>query len=276
LFSEPLKSAMSASDRLARLLVFAGAAAAVFAITTPQVALDFGEFWEFMMTQKSNWYDKAPTTLSGIIAAWFDGTSLAVGILVTATFLIGLVMLAKSRPGETLLLGLCVGANYLFWRGYLPTRFVIVIAPLLCVFSAALWQRLLANSRVWVRHGSAVLLVVAVASSSVICVLGIAQRWLDARTVAARYIAEHVPPGSTIGIATDHNGHWAHHNWRYPRINFAMLSERNFLDDPEYIVVTSLELDRMRQALRSGHLLAGDRWDPRFNRQWYHDDPPAP
>lgn len=273
LFTRHNDRRMSVTDRIVLLMVFMISAAGLFSVTTPHVVLDLGEFWEFMMNQKSSWYDKAPTSVIGVLYTWYDATALATGIPVAITSLVGMVLLMKSRPYEALLLVLWVAANYLFWRGYLPARFVIIIVPVLCLMSAVLWSWLLESDDRRVRQGVKALLTIAIASSLVICVLGVTQRWLDARTVASRYIAANVPPESTIGMATDHNENWMHHNWRYPRIDRVLT---HFLERPEFVVVTSLELDRMQEALRSDRLLEGNRWDPEFSREWYQDDPPSP
>lgn len=276
LFVKPAESKLPTSERLALLIVFVATSVAVFALSTPHVALDFGEYWTFMMNQKSNWYDKAPTTLAGVAYAWFDGTAMAAGIAVTITCVLGMFLTQKAHRQQIALLGLSVAVYYLFWRAYLPPRFVIVVVPFLCLWSAAFWSWSLDRPTRWIRRAGTAALALGIIWALLLCVGGIALGWLDSRNVASRYIAQHVPRDSTIGIATDHNDHWVHHNWRYPRIDFQTYHDTPFLERPEFLVVTSIELERMREALNSDKLLADDRWNPEFNREWYQNDPPAP
>jgi len=258
------------------LAIFLVTTGAVFAVTTPHVVLDFGNFWDVMMQQKSTWYDKAPTTPTGILYQWFDATSLAAGLPVAITCLPGALCFGKGRRRKMALAGLCVVVYYLFWRGYLPPRFVTAVVPILCLFSAALWGWFMARDRQWVRRASFAFVAMAIVWSLAGSVMGVTQRWLDARTVASRYIDRNLPRGSRIGIATDHNDHWTHHRWRYPRIDFEVHRDAHFLQRPEYIIVTSRELKIMRKALKSDRLRPDNLWNPAFHSDWYLNDPPIP
>ena len=109
LFRQDAEQRLSPAEQLKLLLLFLLTTTAVFAVSTPHVVLDFGEFWSFMMNQKENWYDKADPTIGGVLHAWFDGTSLAAGVAVAVTAPVGLVLLGKARGRAALLLGLWVG-----------------------------------------------------------------------------------------------------------------------------------------------------------------------
>jgi hypothetical protein len=258
------------------LIVYGFIAVAVFVVTTPQVVLHLGEYRDFMMNQKSQWYDKAPDSMLAVLLEWFDSTSWAVGASVTVTSLFGLSVRGGAYRSSYSLPIAFVASYYLFWRGYLPPRFVIVVAPFLCIWSAAFFARLVQNKQKALRTLGVVLVTAVIVWSGATCVMGIMQRRLDSRTEASRYIDQHIPSGSRIGIATDHNYPWVHHNWRYPYIDFSRYEDTHFLQMPKYLVVTSLELEVMRAALRSENLLPEYRWNANANRQWYLSEPPDP
>lgn len=267
---------VSLGKRLQFLALVMVIALVVFAITTPHVVLRLTEYVEFMRSQKTQWYDLAPWSPTAIARSWWQATSVCIGAPTSILAIAGIVFSGMISKEYRVPLLAAIAANYLFWLATLQARFVLPVAPLLCLFAAIACDRLLAaRQTVFVQAGRA-LLAIALLWSLVATALGVVQKATDPRIRAGQFIAEHVPAGASIGIATDHQEQWQHHKWRYPIIDFRRYRDVYFLDEPDYIVVTALELAVMRRALASPHLLADDVWHPSFGTEWYLGQPPSP
>ena len=170
-----------------------------------------------------------------------------------------------------------IGLYYGLWRWYLPARFVITLAPLLCLLASNTCSRLLAQKKPWFRYCGLLCVVVVLTHSLYLCVSGTFLRFSETRTSAARYVAENLAEGTTIGLsAVSEKYPWNYHPWRYPRIDLSRFKEVSFLDEPEVIISSSYDLSQIEEALNSKGLLAGYEWDPRYNKDWYRYSPPSP
>jgi asparagine N-glycosylation enzyme membrane subunit Stt3 len=264
------------SRRWSWLILAAAVTLGVFVITSPHIFLGWSDYLKFMQSQKQQWYDKAAHSPAAIGAAWWRATSDAIGAPTVLLGLAGAALVKRESLRVRSLLFLLVISTYAFWMGYLVPRFVIPVAPLWCVLAAATCDRLLSAPQPLARGAGWCALVAAVGWSTVFTGLGVAQKWNDPRTQAARYISAHVPAGASIGIATDHGDQWQHHGWRYPAIDFGHYRDVYFVDLPDFVVVSSYEMDTMQKAAVSPKLLPGDKWDPRFRDEWYLSQPPPP
>jgi hypothetical protein len=180
----------------------------------------------------------------------------------------------KRHRRERTLLVLFIALTLGFWRGRTVPRFVIGFAPILCCFAARACARLMEQPHRMARALGVGLAAVSLGSSLYLCGSGIRIRLQDTRPLAARYIAETLAEGTTVGLASMTEEH--HHTWRYPAVNFSKFRETSFLDEPQILIVSSLDLDPIREALRSDKLLPGYRWDPAWNKRWYRYTPPSP
>jgi hypothetical protein len=259
------------------VMVFLPMTATVFAVSTPHVVLSPGEYIQFMLQQKHNWYDRVDATLLSIVQTWFRSTSAAIGPIAAALAGLGLLTGIRRFRLPTLITALFVLAYYIFWRDYLCSNFVSFVIPLLSLFVAMFCVRLLGKSRQSIRFAGRTAIVVGIAWPLVFTASGIVARLTDARSQASRFIAENIATGSTIGVASDsHDYNWRHHQWRYPPIDWNRFQERDFLSEPEVIVVTSYEVDVMAAALQSDSMLAGFVWNPEHRKEWYKWTPPSP
>jgi len=101
----------------------------------------------------------------------------------------------------------------------------------------------------------------------------VVSRYPDTRTQAARYIAENVPPGSSIGLGYASKDY--EHSWHYPRIDSKIYEKRNFIKHPDYIVLSSYDYEPVRDTLLRG-ILNPDYSLPReYWNEWYLSSPPT-
>jgi len=260
-----------------RLAVFLFAALLTFAVSSPQVIVAPEEYYRFMMEQKSRWYDRPEASPVAIARTWAEGISTAVGAPAAVLAMLGVATLRRPNLGEKLTIAAFVLGYLAFWRGYLPPRFVIYVAPLFCLLAAATCGHLAGQRRFPLRILGLVLLGMAVLWPLFFTIAGVIQRSRDVRTQAARFLADAFPPGTELGIATDSARYtWRHHQWRYPVVAFDRDREAWWLARPEVIVVTGHELEPMREALWSPRLLPGYRWAPQHSHDWYQNQPPSP
>lgn len=258
------------------LLIFLPVAGLVFCVSSPQVVLDPQGYIDFMLQQKANWYDRPDPSPIAVLREWAWGTGACLGPVTACLSLCGLVLLRAPRRAAKLSCAGFVLGYYLFWQGYLPPRFVIFVAPLLCLFAGNLLDRLFDNSQPGLRGLGRGLFAIALSVSAGVTLCGIYERWTDARTEAAEFLQDRYSSGTRLGIATDSlRYNWRHHQWRYPPVDFKRYSETHFLDQPDVLVVTSFEIDVMRTALESEHLDADLQWDPARASDWYQNQPPT-
>ena len=265
---------VSVLHRLTFLFVYVVTAVCVFAVSTPQVFLNPGEYVEFIQRQKLLWYDAAPQGFWAIVLNWFTATAKTVGLPITLLSMLGVSCLSREQREIKLgMLGLIL-SQYLLWQGFMLPRFAIVTAPLLCILAAQVCAGCIASRsrpiRVLSRAGVGVMLAV----STCYCLLGIVQRHTDPRPRAAAYITHRIPRKSTIGVASTHNFGWG--DWRNGRVFLGRHQVASFLDRPQYIVVSARELQTMAGALGSEKLRPGYHWDSAYNQEWYLHAPPSP
>ncbi|MBI1315088.1 phospholipid carrier-dependent glycosyltransferase [bacterium] len=265
------------------VVIFLPVAGLVFAVSTPHVVLSFGEYLEFMQRQKLQWYDRSAPTIAETGAAWFHGASDTIGPIGTL-YVVVLICVADWTKERRRLLWptvLFVVGYFLFWRNYLPARFVAFVAPLLCVLAApgviAISRQMGQGDKSFERRTFGFIIFLLLGPPVWQTGAETLARWNDPRTESARFIHDEIPAGTSIGMATDSTEYtWRHHQWRYPRIDWTRYRETPFLDRPEVLVVSSIELDLMRDALQSEKLLDGFVWDERFRSDWYQLTPPSP
>lgn len=267
----------SRASTIASLFLCFAIAGAVYAITNPHVLFDFSRFYSVMQVEQHDWLERLSDSPWTGFVKYVNLTADAVGWSILVLSAIGVCFVGSSAPSAKAALLLFVVAYYLFWRGYFAPRYAIAVAPLVCLFAGAAASRLV-SLRVRIVQTAGALIVMAAAIHSLsACTQGIALRWNDTRPKAARYIAEHIPEGATVGIAFASEKYpWRWHAWRYPWIDFRRYRETMFLERPEYLVVSSFDMNPIAATLQSGKLNSVYDLDETYHREWYRYAPPSP
>ncbi|MHC4874923.1 MAG: ArnT family glycosyltransferase [Planctomycetota bacterium] len=261
------------------VVIFLPIAAITFAISTPHVVLSIGEYFEFMQRQKLQWYDRPSPTIAEILSAWFQSTADTIGPLGTLYVLvsIGVAPFVKERRRIYWPLAFFVVGYFLFWKSYLPARFVAFVAPFLCVLAAPGVLAISRQCRGAEKPVFAILLALLLAVPAWQTGAETRARLNDPRTAAARFVHNEISAGTPIGATTDSTEYtWRHHQWRYPQIDWTRYREVPFLEDPDVLIASSIEIALMRDALESEKLRSGYVWDAQHSSDWYQLTPPSP
>lgn len=96
----------------------------------------------------------------------------------------------------------------------------------------------------------------------------------DARTSAARYLAEHAPAGSTVCIAQPSEGY--PQDWKNPRVSGELYAVVDCGAQPEWVLWSGGGEQRVEEALASPLLGADYTWDPAQADAWPDDKIPSP
>ena len=258
-------------------LAYLAVAAAVFAISTPQVPLHMGEYLLFMRTQKAEWLDRNPTTVPHMLVAWWTQASRVIGVPILALGIIGTgAPWSGRRVIEAALLAFA--AAYLaFFQGFLQPRFLVPVAPIACLFAAAGAASLLSQRSRVVRTASCGMVVFALGHSLVRTLGGIYMRFTDTRTVAAREIDRLAPAGASIAYADQTREYERRHiRWMMPPVDSTKYRIVSLFDHPDFIVTSSDAYQPIGQLLRSGRLQPGYIVTVADRQQWFRSVPPEP
>ena len=253
----PLVLLVRTSSMWRRLALALGIAVALFLITTPAVLLDSRSYLAFMAEQHSTWVVGRPHDLLSVLAAQARSFRLALSAPVALAAVASLVLtVVQSREPARLshvAIAAVVLAHVVFWRGFAPIRFALILAPALCLYAAGLVILLQAASSPALRVAGLGLASVLLASSSWATLGGLRQRiGDDPRTQAARYIAAHVPQGASLALApSTERDPWTGHPWRYPRLAEGSCAITPLLDRPEYIVTTSYVMKGIAESVEA-------------------------
>lgn len=233
--------------------VYVGVASVVLFVTTPHMFLHPVEFLTCLQREKASWYDPSQhaSFVSRACAALWN-TQMAVGIPLIVAFLGGLV-LSIRRPSAIKATALAALALYCaFWGGHLVPRYVIVIAPLLCVFAADFYAVLLESSRAAVRIAAIAVLAAVLAVCFFDCAAAVDMRLHDTRPRAGAFVARAIPPGESIGVVSSY-GPAQRLGWRYPPIDFRRYRQLSALDQPSFLILTSYDAEDFERTRRSSH-----------------------
>lgn len=189
-----------------------------------------------------------------------------------------LTMVQSRGPARVshVAIAVVVLAHVVFWRGYAPVRFALMLAPVLCLYAARLVTLLQAPSPT-LRVAGVGLASVLLASSSWATLGGLRQRiGDDPRTLAARYIAAHVPQGASLALApSTERDPWTGHPWRYPRLAEGSCAITPLLHRPEYIVTTSYVMKGIAESIEAEHNRASAAPGEHDAGRWYRGRSPS-
>jgi hypothetical protein len=206
----------------------------------------------------------------------FTRLTQTIGLPLVLCSFVGLCIASTSRHAFDVALAALVAAFFLFFGTALLQRYVIMIMPVLAVLSSGSLSLLLSAGPRWVRGAGAVLCIGILVHASWYSASAVLSRYPDTRTIAAEYIREHIPPGSTIGIAyTSQEYPWPNHIWRYPKIDFNVFKYVDFLEAPEFVVVSSYDAEPIRDVLQSGVLSQNFVFPASRASEWYKNSPPG-
>ena len=159
----------------------------------------------------------------------------------------------------------------------LLARYLIMLLPVFALLSARFLLAFSPARCPYARFGGLLVAFCVLLHAGCYSVLAVVSRYPDTRSIAAQYIREHIPPGSTIGIAYTSARHgWKRHGWRYPSIDFNVLPYVDFLEGPQFVIVSSYDGDQIRQTLETGVLSSAFALPPSLAHQWYENSPPSP
>lgn len=258
------------------------AAAVIFAISTPNVWLRFGEFLDFMSEQRHIWVARTEHSLPAIVGEWVSDTALAmtpvVAMLAGVGLLLGRVGVRRGRGAIEYALVAYIAVNIIFWRGYLQPRFLIPLVPLLCLYAARPPILLMGQPGRLPRAAGGLAAMVALGTGVYASTAEVLyRRNPDTRTSASAYVARHLPAGTSLAVAsTTAENPWSMHGWRYPKIDTTRYTVTSVFENPEYILTSSYALDQMESALKSGHLDSDLNWPPEMASRWYRYIVPKP
>lgn len=259
------------------LLLFLGTGLATYFVTNPQVILEPMKYAAFYAREKHDFVDRAKGPLWQMLRNSSASTFKAVGVPCAVLSFVGLCSPGRKRLGYKIALAAFLIAYFAFWRWFLLPRYVITIAPLLCMFAAAACARAVDHGRMAVRVAGLATVAVVTLLSIGYCVLGIRDRLTDSRPLVSRYMNGNIPPGSTVGVCgLSEEYPWTSHPWRYPAVDGARFRLMDFLDNPEFILLLESDAARAEEELNSGKLSDGFVLPARYGREWYRYSPPSP
>ena len=265
---------LSQSKRLAGYILVA---LCVLMMTTPHIFLHPRNYYDTWMQVKTVYYDNQQRSFFEMLKIWGSNTIAVVGWPVAILFFIGVMRCGKKDLPHKCSLLLFASLHYLFFRSDLLPRYIIIVAPIFCIFAAWGCVSLIQSNSEFLKYSGIASLCAAIAYSACLCIAGISMRFNDTRTQAARYIAENIPRGETIGIGfVSETFGWREHIWQYSPINFKTYKESSFLNKPTIVVLSSYDFERMEAALKSPKLSKDYQWDEKYNNDWYLSSPPSP
>jgi hypothetical protein len=249
----------------------------IFLLSTPGIIVHPDAFIN-SLSYEINRLDQyqLPRTDIRVWTKQFKYLSNAVGVPIAVTAIIGVIISLKRRNAIVWSLVLLIFIFSLYFGNSLSSRYYIFIMPLLAVFASAALSTPL-NSPNRIIHITGIAAIVVVAGYSLFySTVAIMSRYPDTRTLAAEYIDTFIPEGSSIGIGyTSLDYKWTH-PWRYPKIYFENFEYVDFLDEPEYLILSSYDFGMIRKTIQSGVLNLDNSLPEQYYRDWYRYSPPSP
>jgi hypothetical protein len=240
------------------LALCGGIASLILLISMPHIFLHIRAYLHFMGAQQHLWFDRSDHSLTGVLQRWNFALWTALGSLTYGLALIGLLLASlrvpeRVRPLHYSLAAVLAG-HIFFWRGYVPARFIIVLAPLLSVYAAYGVSCLLQSTSRWRRGLGAVLLVATMIEGLLMCLAGLYDRYYDTRTECAAFLIHTLQPTDRVALMQRTEKDFQKHAWRYPRVAEMKFQQVSILDSPDLILTSSFVTDMVQKALNSSEL----------------------
>jgi len=249
----------------------------IFLLFNPHVYLDPHKYINYFLQGNKDWIERTSVSTGETLLKWLQSTIILNGLPITVFTLIGLIIFRRRKLKFQLSLLFFVLIYYCLWRWFLPPRYLIWIAPILCIFAANALIYFLEKRNILLRRIVTLLLIITAGFSLYLSISGIKLRLEDTRTQAAIYIDKNINKGSSIGLAyASEKYNWKTHDWRYPKINFSKYKEENFLNEPDIIIVTSYDFKPITETLNTNKINSDFTLKKEFFREWYLYSPPSP
>jgi Dolichyl-phosphate-mannose-protein mannosyltransferase len=259
------------------LAVYILVAVLVFLLFNSYVYLYPFRYLSFLLDQKKNLIDRSYISIWQTSQQWMKRTEIAMGFPITLLFIAGLALVRKKHFKIQSLMILFIFAYYAFWRWSILPRYIISIAPIICLFAANSLTYLYEKQSMIIKGMVISITAVVLCYSGYLCFSGIKLRFDDTRTEASKYIDNNIKEGSSIGVsyvADKFSGKY--HDWRYPEVNFNKFKNENFLNKPDIIILSSNDFYQVDSLLHSNKLNNKYELNKRYYREWYRYSPPSP
>jgi len=274
---EDLPNRNFTSQTIRNLIVYLSVAVFIFLLFNSYVYLYPGRYINFLIDQKENLVDRSFVSIWQIPFTWIKATNISTGIPITLLFVIGLVGMRKKNLNMQLVLFLFLFEYYMFWRWSILPRYIISVAPLICIFAANALIYLYEKKNSIIKGIAIGAFVFTIIYSGYLCFSGILLRFTDTRTEASRYIDKNIKEGSSIGNSyTAEKFSGKYHGWRYPKINYNKYKDESFLDKPDVIILSSYDFNQVNRLLNSNELNDMYELNKKYYREWYRYSPPSP
>lgn len=185
--------------------------------------------------------------------------------------------LARPTWREALLLSFLV-PYYIVLGDRAGGRYLIILLPAYCLLAG----RLAGAAVAYAERRRPVLAIAAAAAVAAVWLLGLREtaaalrlhHQTDARTEAARYLAEHALPGASVCVAQPAEAF--PQDWKNPRIDEGRYRRVDCLERPDWVILSGGGEGRFERALASPHLQGDYGWDPAHADWWPDDRVPSP
>jgi len=260
-----------------KIIIYISCVIIVFLIYHPHVYLDTVKYIGFFLREKRDWVDRTSVPFWKMMVVWIKSTVTSVGLPVTVLAIIGFIVPKRRNLKFQLALLFFLVEYYGFWRWFIAPRYVITVAPIICIFAA--------NACIYfLKCKSKIMKLIAVGATAgsigvslYLCVYGINLRLQDTRSDAAKYIAQNIEEGKSIGVAyVSERYTWKTHRWKYPKIDFRKYEEIDFLSEPEIIILSSYDFNRIISTLNSEKIIDEYALGKEYYNEWYRNSPPSP
>lgn len=250
----------------------------IFFISTPSILLRPSAFITSIQAEQGRMAQaRLPLYQLEIWKNSFVDLTIAVGIPLAITSCLGLIVCLVRRRTFEAALAILVIIFFLYFDNALLPRYIILIMPVLALISGCFIESLLSSKQSWVKVFGWGITFVVLAFSLLYTIQGVLSRYPDTRTQAAAYVRRNIPPGSEIGIAySSEEFGWKNHFWRYPKIDFKRYKELDFLEKPEYLIVSDYDSKLFKDTLQRSILLEDMTLPKAYVHEWYGNSSPSP
>lgn len=263
-------SEVVARVRVRDLAAYAGCALAAWAVTNPQVLVALDEYVAWWIKEGEEVHSRNLGSVGDLVRTWTSATTHAVGWPVAILAVVGAFLAGRKRRAEKLALLAFVFVYYAVLQWSLLARYVIAVAPILCLFAARGAWIVVDLRRPWARQAGVAVVAISVLAGLHGCVWGVYLRWSDTRPEATRFLEANVARGATVGLAAAAEPLSARtHRWRYPKVDFQLYAETSPLERPEILVFSSADYRAVLDTLRSGRLGPDYAVPAELSREWF-------
>jgi hypothetical protein len=258
------------------IAVSAVVAVVTFAAFNPQYFIGFGKIFAYIQQEKVDFVDRsAPGSLIGTLHGLFEGFEEAMGPPIVILALLGIVVIRGDQWRFRVSMVVLIVVYSIFFRHFMRPRYVVFIAPLVCLFAAHACSALLERKALVAKVVAALVVAAVIGHSAFTLVPGIGSRLADTRVGAARYIDKQYGPGTKIAFSMVSEKYPQTHEWRYPKLANPDHVRVTMFDQPDVLVTSSFDLSQIETALNSEYISDNFVWDPAGNSRWYRYSAPS-